>query len=325
MPARAAIFCTCIIFLFGALGAVVIFAPSIFSPKKRIVRWSAPDTLSIPKTKEGRLISYGRELVRHTSIYLGPKGKVMHTTNGMNCQNCHLEAGTKFFGNNYSAVASTFPKHRDRSGTVESIEKRVNDCIERSLNGRALADNSKEMKALVAYINWVGSEVEKDSIPLGAGIAKLPYLDRAADTARGKLVYQKNCERCHGADAKGQLAPSGLEWKYPPLCGENSFNIGAGLLRLSRMAGYVKMNMPNDLATYEKPVLTDEEAWDVCAYIASLPRPSKDISKDWPDISTKPADHPFGPFADSFSEVQHKYGPFKSMPGSKKRNKAIVK
>lgn len=320
-PARAAIICTCFIFLFGALGSLLIFKPSLFSAKKHKRRWSAPDTLSIPNTKEGRLISYGRELVRHTSVYLGPQGKIMHTTNGMNCQNCHLEAGTKFFGNNYSAVASTYPKRRDRSGTIESIEKRVNDCIERSLNGKAIANDSKEMRALVAYITWVGKDVEKDTIPLGAGIIKPPYLDRAADTIRGKAVYQKTCERCHGIDAKGQLAVNGLEWKYPPLCGENSFNIGAGLLRLSRMAGYVKMNMPNDLATSDKPLLTDEEAWDVCAYIASLPRPSKDLSSDWPDISTKPVDHPFGPYIDGFSETQHKYGPFKPIADLKKQGK----
>jgi len=82
------------------------------------------------------------------------------------------------------------------------------------------------------------------------------------------------------------------------------------LYRISRLAGYVKANMPNDESTFDQPVLTDEESWDVAAYIISMPRPQKDISKDWPDISKKPFDHPFGPFTDSFSEAQHKYGPF---------------
>ena len=31
---------------------------------------------------------------------------------------------------------------------------------------------------------------------------------------------------------------------------------------------------------------------------------------DYPDISKKPIDDPFGPYADTFSESQHKYGPF---------------
>jgi thiosulfate dehydrogenase len=41
-----------------------------------------------------------------------------------------------------------------------------------------------------------------------------------------------------------------------------------------------------------------------------MPRPAKDLSRDWPDISKKPFDHPFGPYTDSFSENQHKYGPY---------------
>jgi thiosulfate dehydrogenase len=39
-------------------------------------------------------------------------------------------------------------------------------------------------------------------------------------------------------------------------------------------------------ATYENPQLTDEEAWDLAAYVNNLP-PSKDLSKDWPNISKK--------------------------------------
>lgn len=317
-PARIALGCACVVFALVTYCAVMVFNPKLLVSSKSGTsnHWQAPDTLSIPDTKEGRLILYGRELIRHTSVYLGPKGKVLAISNGMNCQNCHLDAGTKFFGNNYSAVASTYPKLRARSGTVESIEKRVNDCIERSLNGKAIANDSKEMHAFVSYIKWVGKDVERKVSPEGSGIKSPAYMDRAADSIRGKIVFQKYCQRCHGEKAAGQMAASGLEWKYPPLVGDNSFNVGAGLYRLSRFAGYVKVNMPNDLASYEKPVLSDEEAWDVSAYILSLPRPPKDISKDWPDISKKPDDHPFGPYTDEFSETQHKYGPFTAMKKS---------
>ncbi|HTH31559.1 MAG TPA: hypothetical protein VL946_09415, partial [Lacibacter sp.] len=62
--------------------------------------------------------------------------------------------------------------------------------------------------------------------------------------------------------------------------------------------------------TYHAPQLSDEEAWDVAAFVNSQPRPSKNLSSDWPDISKKPIDHPFGPYADTFTEQQHKYGPF---------------
>jgi thiosulfate dehydrogenase len=66
--------------------------------------WEAPDVNTASED-----VKYGRELIMHTSQYLGPNGSVLKITNGMNCQNCHLDAGTKTFGNNYSAVASTYP------------------------------------------------------------------------------------------------------------------------------------------------------------------------------------------------------------------------
>ena len=97
---------------------------------------------------EDTLTLYGHELIAHTSRYLGPQGIVARTTNGMNCQNCHYDGGTRPWGNNYGGVASTYPKKRSRSGQVESIAKRVNDCFERSLNGKALDTNSREMRAI---------------------------------------------------------------------------------------------------------------------------------------------------------------------------------
>ena len=99
---------------------------------------------------------------------------------------------------------------------------------------------------------------------------------------------------------------------YPPLWGTGSYNTGAGIYRLSKLAGYVKGNMPQG-TTYLKAVLTDEEAWDVAAYINSRERPVRDFNKDWPDVRTKPPDDPFGPYADTFSENRHKYGPWQIM------------
>jgi thiosulfate dehydrogenase len=63
----------------------------------------------------------------------------------------------------------------------------------------------------------------------------------------------------------------------PTTLGANSITVLT--YRISRFAGYVKYNMPLG-ATYENPQLTDEEAWDLAAYVNNLPRPSKDLSKD---------------------------------------------
>lgn len=273
--------------------------------------WTGASANQIPyySREDGPLIWYGRELIVNTAKYLGPEGSVMKISNGMNCQNCHLEAGTKPWGNNYGAVYTTYPKFRDRSGSIETIHKRVNDCFERSLNGKALDTNSREMKAIYAYIKWLGEDLPKGMKPKGSGIEDLPYMNRAADPERGKMVYVQKCQTCHGANGQGMKNLEGNMYQYPPLWGPHSYNTGAGLYRLSRFAGYVKNNMPQG-ADYHSPQLSNEEAWDVAAFVNSQPRPTKDLSGDWPDISKKPIDHPFGPYVDPFPENQHKYGPF---------------
>jgi thiosulfate dehydrogenase len=86
------------------------------------------------------------------------------------------------------------------------------------------------------------------------------------------------------------------------------------------MAGYVKDNMPFGVS-HGNSQLTDEQAWDVAAFINAQPRPDKDLSKDWPQKNTKPVDYPFGPYADSFSAQQHKFGPFDPIQQSKTAGK----
>jgi thiosulfate dehydrogenase len=277
---------------------------------------SAPNLRKIPYIQNAadnpnaNLIRYGRNLIANTAYYLGPKGNVAAISNGMNCQNCHLEAGTKLWGNNYSAVAPTYPKFRERSGTKETIVKRISDCFERSLNGRAPDSASREMQAMVAYIRFIGQDVPKGESPKGSGIWSVPFLDRAADPAKGKLIYRQKCSSCHGTKGQGQLKADGTGYLYPPLWGKNSYTTAAGLYRLSRLAGFIKVNMPLG-TSWEMPQLSDEQAWDLAAYINAQFRPVKHFNQDWPNLKGKPIDHPVGPFADPFSEQQHKYGPFK--------------
>ncbi|MFZ4679133.1 MAG: c-type cytochrome [Flavobacterium sp.] len=266
------------------------------------------DTITDPTLK--KQVEYGQELIAHTAKYLGPNGSVKKITNGMNCNNCHLDAGTKPWGNNYGSVYSMYPKMRARSGQVENLYKRISDCMERSLNGQNIDEDSKEMKAMIAYIEYIGKNVPKGQEAIASGIYNLEYLERAADPIKGKQLYEVLCSKCHMVNGQGILAQDKKEYIYPPLWGNNSFNQGAGLYRISRFAGYIKYNMPKG-ATYRNPQLSNEEAWDIAAYVETQARPIKDYSQDWPDISKKPIDHPFGPFSDKFTEKQHKFGPFK--------------
>ncbi len=273
--------------------------------------WMAPDLASLDQDPNKELVLYGKDIIAHTSSYYGENGKIFKSsTNGMNCQNCHLDAGTKIYGNNYSAVASTFPKYRARSGAIENTQKRINDCFERSLNGQALDTNSKEMQAIVAYMNWLGKDVSKGVKPTGSGFKDLTFLERASDPDKGKIIYTEKCQSCHQSNGNGIMNTEKTAYTYPPLWGNKSYNDGAGLYRMSNFAKFVKYNMPLGVS-HNSTQLSDEEAWDVAAFVNSQPRPKKKIKKDWPKIEEKPFDHPFGPYADGFDEAQHKYGPFK--------------
>jgi thiosulfate dehydrogenase len=286
--------------------------------------WHAPDISSAGAGNDIELITYGHDLIASTSKFLGPNGSVAHISNGLNCQNCHLDAGTRPWGNNYGSVASLYPKFRARSGSIENIYKRVNDCFERSLNGQALDTSSKEMQAIKSYIEFLGSNVEKGKKAEGSGFKELAFLDRAIDPKAGKKVYEQKCVSCHQLNGEGTLMADGSAYTFPPLWGEHSYNDGAGLYRMSNFAKYVKYNMPLG-STHASPTLTDEEAWDVAAFVNTQMRPHIDVKTDWPDISKKPIDHPFGPYDDAFSEEQHKFGPWKPIEDFRKSQKTAMK
>ena len=117
----------------------------------------------------------------------------------------------------------------------------------------------------------------------------------------------------HGTDGEGirrSLPTTDLGYLFPPLWGKDSFNDGAGMGRLINAANFLHFNMPHG-ADYLNPQLSPEQAWDIAAYVVSQPRPHKaNLDKDFPDLLEKPVDAPYGPYADVFSEQQHKYGPF---------------
>lgn len=270
---------------------------------------------------EDTLVRLGYEVIANTCYYFGPKGKVAAVTNGMNCQNCHMQGGITPWGNNFSAVVMSYPSFNNRSGKISSIAQRINGCFERSLNGKTIDTASREMKAMIAYMHWIGDDIPRNKKPLGSGIMKLPYLTRAADPVKGRTVFLTNCQRCHGQNGEGQLNADASGFIYPPLWGEHSYNTGAGMYRISGLAGFVKNNMPYLEADYLHPKLSNDEAWDVAAYINSQPRPAFESKDDYPDLSKKPIDAPFGPYADNFSEEQHKYGPFQPIAASIKKLK----
>jgi thiosulfate dehydrogenase len=278
--------------------------------------WTVPEIGALPMDAYGRLVRRGRDLVTATYAYIGPEvadPAKRYAGNNLACGNCHLQAGTKKFGIALFGLYGEFPAYSARSGTEATLEDRLNSCMTRSMNGRPLPLASLEMEGLVAYVKFLSTGVPPGQRLPGLGVGKMPELDRSADPVRGQAGYASTCVPCHNTDGSGirrSLPTTDLGYMVPPLWGSDSFNDGAGMARLITAANFIHFNMPHG-ADYLNPQLTPEQAWDIAAYVVSQPRPQKaGLDKDFPDRLDKPVDVPYGPYADGFSEQQHKYGPF---------------
>jgi thiosulfate dehydrogenase len=290
--------------------------------------WTVPEIGALADDANGRLVRCGRDLVTATYAYIGPEvpdRAKRFAGNNLACGNCHLHAGTKKFGIPLFGIFDEFPHYSARSGTVITLDERLNSCMTRSMNGRALPQHSPEMLALVAYIEFLSTGVPRSEVLPGIGVGSMLELDRAADPERGRMIYANACTSCHGVDGKGirrSLPTVDLGYLIPPLWGGDSFNDGAGMARLITAANFIHFNMPHG-ADYLNPQLTSDAAWDVAAYMISQPRPQKtSLEKDFPDLLEKPVDAPYGPYADNFSAQQHKFGPFAPIRAAVARLKA---
>jgi len=286
----------------------LLLLSSIFSRPLRAEDAPRPD---FPSGPSGLTIEYGYELLAHTEKYLGPQGTVLHNNkNLMSCRNCHIDVGIREHGNSWLDTHGLYPQYRSREGVVQTLAERINTCLVHNNLGRELPTNGNEMKSMLSYFRWIARGrpiLDKDP---DQRLISLDFLARAANPSDGKTIYMNRCASCHGGDGQGRLTADKASYIYPPLWGEKSFMNGASLSRLSLLARFVKANMPYT-SKAQKPTLTDDEAWDVAAFVASHERPKWKGKPAFPDLSEKPYDFPFGPYADSFSAEQHKYGPFK--------------
>jgi len=279
--------------------------------------WTVPDINSLPNDLYGKTVRYGKELVERTFAHLGPEvanPAKRYAGNNLACTSCHLEGASKKFGNGFIGTFADYPQYRPRENEVQTIGDRVNGCLERSMNGRSLPLDSPEMRAIEAYIKFMSTDIPVGKVLVGRGLPKLDLIPRAADPQQGQAVYAQFCAACHGANGEGVRAGKAGDaqgYVNPPLWGGDSFNNGAGMARVIMAARFIKGNMPKGV-THEAPLLTDEQAFDVAAYINSQPRPRKaNLDADFPDRRAKPADAAFPPYRAGFTAEQHKYGPFK--------------
>jgi thiosulfate dehydrogenase len=186
-----------------------------------------------------------------------------HSGNRLRCTSCHLDNGTRATAMPWLGTASRYPRYRARPGYDETLARRVNECIARSLAGKMLREGSRDMLDMLAYLETlrdVPRPAAADSV-LIAGVA-----------TRGRRAYAATCVRCHGRVGEGTTTA-------PAVWGANSYSIGAGLARQFTLATFLRHNMPFDHAL----TLTDRQAADIAAFVLSHPRqdhPGK--GRDWP-------------------------------------------
>ena len=268
------------------------------------------------KNSQKQLIRYGYKLITHTAAVIGPDvqdASMRYAGNHLSCTNCHLEAGRKPFSAPFTGVIHRYPKYMGRTNDTVDIQGRINGCMQRSMNGHSLPVNSREMKAIVAYFQSLSQNASRKSESEGIGFLSIDLPARAANIEHGHTIFKTTCARCHGSNGAGRLNTPGDSTKgylYPPLWGPDSFNQGAGMHRVITAARFIKGNMPFG-TTYKHPQLTDAEAFDVAAYINDQPRPDlPGKRRDYPNLTKKPMDCPYPPYADSLSRQRHQFGPF---------------
>ncbi|MCB9671496.1 MAG: c-type cytochrome [Alphaproteobacteria bacterium] len=234
---------------------------------------------TLPEGPEGELVRRGHALSMDTHRLLPDE-----VGNGLNCTNCHLKAGTTPKAAPWVGVTDRYPRYRARSGKVDDLPDRINGCMERSMNGTALAKDSEPMQAFVAYMTWLSKDVPDGKNVADVGMPKIEP-PHEPDRENGKALFETKCAACHGVDGKGVFAPDDATM-FPPLIGERSYNIGAGMARLNTATAFVKHNMPLN----QGGTLTDQEAHDIAAWFIFQDRP--DLAKkdgDWPK-GDKPSD-----------------------------------
>jgi len=145
---------------------------------------------------EGNVV-FGYNIVMETNRYAA-----RYAGNGLSCTSCHLKGGTQPDGFPLN-VAGVYPKWRSKNGVRNGIGLRIRDCFLYSLNGIMPPEESAEVQAVAAYINYLSEGEVIGRPPKGWGVPTLPDTGADPNPPRGQVVYKRECAVCHGAAGRG--------------------------------------------------------------------------------------------------------------------------
>lgn len=223
------------------------------------------DILKPPPSNAAPPVLRGYTIATKTYETAGSK----YVGNKLHCTSCHLNGG----GN---PDAAWWPGVEQRQKGRAGLQKRINGCFERSMNGNALCqvgkdcDSNADMNALIVYMNWLTEQYKRThqgQLPTISGFPPLDPPTQPASADRGSAIYTQKCAFCHNTAGQGRYEDG---YFRPALWGANSYNDCAGMATSSTLAAFLKGNMPYTSGG----LLTDQEAWDLAAFIDGKPRPT---------------------------------------------------
>ena len=100
------------------------------------------DEAKLGDSPYAKTVIYGAKLINETTRYLGPQAKdekMRFAGNNLSCSSCHTSGGV---------VPDQSP-----SDQLVTLQDRINGCFQRSMAGGAIPTNSKEMRAMIAYMH----------------------------------------------------------------------------------------------------------------------------------------------------------------------------
>jgi thiosulfate dehydrogenase len=236
--------------------------PKAPARKAETAYFKPPAAAELPNNAFGEMVRRGEDLFVNTKA-LAPQ----YVGNEMNCINCHLDRGRKANSGPLWAAYSMYPAYRKKNNKVNTYIERIQGCFEFSMNGTPPPADSEILIALSTYAYWLSTGAPLGKSLPGRGFDEPPPPRGGFDIARGKIVYEQQCALCHGADGEGKAV--GATYVFPPLWGKNSYNWGAGMHRINTSAGFIQHNMPLGRGK----TLSDQESWDVAAFINVHERP----------------------------------------------------
>lgn len=154
--------------------------------------WVVQEQRDLPTGARGELIKYGIEILTHTSRVIGPNAPIRshrYSGNNLNCINCHQVGpsglpGAKPFALPYVNVANDYPKLNIRTMRIVSLEDRILQMCGKG--AVPMVEDSREMKAIVAYMTWLDSKAKPNMRMGGTGLQQV-----LTTAARGESAYRQ--------------------------------------------------------------------------------------------------------------------------------------